>query len=272
MAKYETILVQKNEGITTLSFSRPQRKNAMSPTLHVEMHDALTALQYDEETRVLIITGVGDAFCAGQDLKEYFYEIRDPNEATRIRKISNEWRGRLLRLFPKPTIASINGWCFGGAFSVVASCDLALAAEEATFGLSEINFGTFPGGLVTKEVSEILRPRDALYYIMTGDQFDGKRAAEIGFINSAVPREALEKQTLALANKLKSKNPIALKLAKEVFKLGKTMGFEEAWWWSAAKTSELSYLQKGEWLDKGIGQFIEGTYKPGSGDSYDRNQ
>ncbi len=75
--------------------------------------------------------------------------------------------------FEKPTIAMVNGWCFGGAFTPLVSCDLAIAAEEATFGLSEINWGILPGGNVTRAVAEVMSHRDALYYIMTGLPFDG---------------------------------------------------------------------------------------------------
>jgi trans-feruloyl-CoA hydratase/vanillin synthase len=79
-----------------------------------------------------------------------------------------EWRGRTLRYYPKPTIAMVNGYCFGGAFSIVEGCDLAVAADEAKFGLSEINFRMFPGGSVSKSLANLMRPRDALLYAMTG--------------------------------------------------------------------------------------------------------
>ena len=97
--------------------------------------------------------------------------------------MATEWRGRTLRYFPKPTIAMVNGYCFGGAFSIVEGCDLAIAADEATFGLSEINFKGFPGGAVSKSLANLLRPRDALFYALTGRRFDGKTAAEIGLVN-----------------------------------------------------------------------------------------
>ena len=80
------------------------------------------------------------------------------------------------------TIAMVNGYCFGGAFAIVEGCDLAIAAEEATFGLSEINFKGFPGGAVSKSLANLLRPRDALLYAMTGRRFDGKTAASIGLV------------------------------------------------------------------------------------------
>jgi feruloyl-CoA hydratase/lyase len=154
---YSTILIEKNDGITTLKFNRPEKRNAMSPQLHREMYDALSELQFDDETRVLVITGNGDAFCAGQDLKQYFYELKDDRRAREeIRRISHAWRHEKLNMFPKPTIAAINGWCFGGAFTVVCSSDIAITAEEAVFGLSEVNFNQIPGGLVTKVVQEIV--------------------------------------------------------------------------------------------------------------------
>jgi trans-feruloyl-CoA hydratase/vanillin synthase len=264
--EYKTIEVKRDGGITWLMFNRPEKKNAMNPALHREMHHALTELDQDDETRVLIITGKGDSFCAGEDLKEYFYDLKDnPRETERIRKISYEWRGRMLRLFSKPTIASINGWCFGGAFAVVANCDLAIAADDAKFGLSEINFGHFPGGLVPRAIMDLLRWREVMYYSLTGDPFDGRRAAEIGLVNSAVPAVSLEEQTRALAAKLIEKDPLALKETKEVLRIGRQLNDEETWYWAQAKTNETTYLQKGGWLDRGIKQFSEKKYRPGLG-------
>lgn len=266
MSGYTTVLVDRTDGIVTLRLNRPQKKNAMNPTLHREMYQVLSELEGDDEARVVVVTGVGDSFCAGEDLKEYFYELKDkPREAERIRKIAKEWRGRLLWSLSKPTIASVNGWCFGGAFAIVANCDLAVAAEEALFGLSEINFGLFPGGLVPRAILDLLRWREVMYYSLTGEQFDGRHAAEIGLVNKAVPRGKLEEETMNLARKLAEKHPLALKQTKEVLRIGRRMGDEEAWYWAQAKANETTYLQKGEWLEKGIGQFQEGKYRPGFG-------
>ena len=247
-------------------FQPPREKNAMNPALHREMYDALSELDQDSDTRVLVITGNGDSFCAGEDLKQYFYELKDdPVESERIRKISYEWRGRMLRLFSKPTISCVNGWCFGGGFAVVGNCDLAIAAEEARFGLSEINFGNFPGGLVPRAIMDVIRWREVMYYSLTGDSFDGKRAAEIGLVNFAVPKSKLEEETLKLAAKLIEKDPIALKETKEVLRVGRHLNDEETWYWSQAKGHEMTLLQKGGWLDKGIKQFTDKRYRPGLG-------
>jgi trans-feruloyl-CoA hydratase/vanillin synthase len=264
--EYTAIEVKREAGVTWLIFNRPEKKNAMNPALHREMHHALSELDQDDDTRVLVITGKGDSFCAGEDLKQYFYELKDkPRESERIRKIAYEWRGRMLRLFSRPTIACVNGWCFGGAFAVVGNCDLAIAAEEAKFGLSEINFRNFPGGLVPRAIMDMLRWREVMYYSLTGDPFDGRRAAEIGLVNYAVPRTSLEEEARKLAAKLIEKDPIALKETKEVLRIGRHLNDEETWYWAQAKTNEMTYLQKGEWLDKGIGQFAEKQYRPGLG-------
>ncbi|MFQ5915121.1 MAG: p-hydroxycinnamoyl CoA hydratase/lyase [Nitrospinota bacterium] len=261
---FETIRIEKSGGITTVLFNRPEKKNAMSPQMHREMTEALAYLEDDGETRVLVITGAGDSFCAGQDLEKFFAELEGkPKERRRVSKLSAEWQGVRLRLFPKPTIASINGWCFGGAFTTVASCDLAVAAEEATFGLSEVNFGNFPGGLVTRALDDLLRPRDFLYFAMTGEPFDGKKAAAIGLVNFAVPRKELEGAVRALAEKLLDKDPVALRQVKEVYKIGKQMSWEQAYAWAIAKGNELTLHQEGAWLEQGIGQFREKKYKPG---------
>src|SRR5262249_61078009 len=94
---------------------------------------------------------------------------------------------------------------------------LALADEDAKFGLSEINWGIIPAGIVTKAVSGMINHRDALYYIMTGETFDGRRAAQMGLVNEAVPRAHLRERTPALARVLVEKNPTVLKTAKHAY-------------------------------------------------------
>lgn len=263
--EFKTIKVDSNDGVTTITFNRPERRNAMNPQLHMEMVDILTQLQYDDDCRVLVLTGAGESFCAGQDLKEYFYD-NDNNPAARAkaRKAAEEWRAYLLRLFPKPTIAAVNGYCFGGAFTIVGSCDFAIASERATFGLSEVNFGKLPGGHVSKVVHEYFHPRDALYYIMTGKPFDARKAAEMKFITMAVPHEQLWPEVEDLANTLKGKNPVVLRAAKEAYKYMRDMNWEEAGAWLAAKSRELDALSGKTWKT-GVEQFKRKEYRPGLG-------
>jgi trans-feruloyl-CoA hydratase/vanillin synthase len=226
----------------------------------------LEDLRYDDEARVLVLAGAGKAFCAGMDLKQFFIELNDNRpEYDRILRLALEWRGRTLRYYPKPTIAMIHGYCFGGAFSIVEGCDLAIAAEDTTFGLSEINFGMFPGGTVSKSMANLMRPRDALWYGMLGRTFTGTTAQQMGFINLAVPAAQLEAETMKVAAELVTKDPIALRCVKEAYRYSLEMPWEAAMGLSSAKESEVAYLQNDAWKKTGIGDFLKGKYKPGLG-------
>lgn len=265
---YRTVKVERDDGITWVTLNRPEKRNAMNPTMHHEMVDLLSDLESDPDTRVLVLTGAGDSWCAGQDLKEFFRELDGkPAEQRRAGWASQEWRWRRLWTFPCPTIAMVNGYCFGGAFTPLIACDFAIAAEDATFGLSEVNWGIFPGGLVSRVVAEAMNYRDAMYYIMTGDPFDGKKAAEMRLITKAVPREQLREETVALARKLLGKNPHTLRAAKEVYKTAKTMDFWQAEEYMLAKGIALRATDPEGGREQGIQQFIdEKRYRPGFGE------
>lgn len=269
---YETLLLDRQDGVTTVTLNRPNKRNAMNPQLHEEMTAALEELRYDADTRVVVITGAGTAFCAGMDLKEYFTELKSkPDQFDRAARLAVEWRGRTLRNFPKPTIAMINGYCFGGAFSIVEGCDLAIAADEATFGLSEVNFKLFPGGSVSKSLANLMRPRDALWYGMLGRPFNGVKAADIGFINIAVPLANLREETMIVARELANKDAFALRATKDAYRYSLEMSWDAAMSYSFAKESELVLLQNDAWRTEGIGDFLKGKYKPGL-ESHDQAQ
>jgi len=261
---FETVLVEVEGGVATLTLNRPAKRNAMSPQLHLDVATALERLRYDPAAKVVVITGAGTAFCAGMDLKEFFTALKDePAEYDRIFRLATEWRGRTLRYFPKPTIAMINGYCFGGAFSIVEGCDLAVAADEATFGLSEVNFGLFPGGAVSKSLANLLRPRDAMLYSLTGRPFDGKRAAEIGFVNYSVPLAGLKADVTALAAEIAQKNAEALTATKEGYRHSLDMSWEGSIAYTQAREGLLSKNQNDAFRTAGIGDFLKGQYRPG---------
>jgi trans-feruloyl-CoA hydratase/vanillin synthase len=264
--QYKTLLVDIRNKIAKITLNRPDKRNAMNPQLHIEMADCLEKLRYDDSVAVLVITGSGKQFCAGMDLKEFFYDLKlkNPAEYDRIWRIATDWRGRTLRYYPKPTIAMINGFCFGGAFALVEGCDLAVAADEATFGLSEVNFRHFPGGVAAKALANLFRPRDAMLYSMTGRTFDGKKAAEMGFVNFSVPLAKLEQETMALATELAGKDPMALRACKHGYRFILEMSWEASVSWTRATESELHLAQKdNSWIERGIGDFVDGKYRPG---------
>jgi len=160
----------------------------------------------------------------------------------------------------------VNGWCFGGAFTPMVSCDLAIAAEEAQFGLSEINWGIIPGGNVTRSVVEMMNPRDAMIYIMTGRTFDGRKAAQMGLVNEAVPLAKLRDHTRALAKELLGKNPMVLRACKAAVHHVKGMPWELSNEYLMAKGVQARFYDAEDGRSKGLQQFLdEKSYRPGLG-------
>jgi trans-feruloyl-CoA hydratase/vanillin synthase len=264
--RWETVRVLVEDGIAWVELNRPDKRNAMSPTLNREMIDVLEQLDGDDEVGVLVLSGAGESFSAGMDLKEYFREVdRAPAHVQRrVRRDSNYWQYKLLRSYAKPTIAMVNGWCFGGAFTPLVACDLAVAADEATFGLSEINWGIPPGSVVSRALAETVGTRDALLYIMTGRTFDGQRAAEMGLVNWSTPRERLRTEVEALARELLAKNPVVLHAAKLGFKNCRNMGWELSEDYLYAKLEQSQFLDREGGREEGLKQFLdEKKIRPG---------
>ncbi len=264
---YKNILIERTDGITWLILNRPEKRNAMSPELHYEMDDALEQLASDRETKVLVLTGAGDAWCAGQDLRLYFRGTEsDPQERRRANAASHSWRWDRLSEFPRPTIAMVNGFCFGGGFTQLCAADFAIAAEDATFGLSEVNWGIIPGGIVSWNLADMLLPRHALYYAVTGDTFDGKRAAEIGLVNVAVPKDKLRAATIAFAEKLMKLNPGVVRATKEAIRAVRGMNVNQARDYLRSKQDSLARADAEIREQDGMKQFLDDkTYRPGFG-------
>src|SRR5690348_10158000 len=265
--EYQNIKIEREGQITFVMLNRPEKRNAMSPALHYEMEDALTRLATDDTTRVLVLGGEGDSWCAGQDLKLYFRETaNNPAERRRSNAASHHWRWEILTRFPKPTIAMVNGFCFGAAFTQLSAVDFALTAEEAIYGLSEVNWGIIPGGIVSWNLTDMMLPRHAMYYAVTGESFDGKRAVELGLVNFAYPKEQLREETLKLANKLLKLNPSVLRFTKDAVRTVRGMSAEQARDYLGAKQDSLSKNDK-EVADRaGMKQFLDDkSYRPGFG-------
>lgn len=265
--KYNTVKIEKKSGICWLIMNRPEKRNAMSPEMHFEMNDALDYLAEDDETRVLVLTGAGKAFSAGQDLALYFRANQNnPKARARAQKASHAWRWSKLVNFPKPTIAMVNGYCFGGAFTQLCACDFAIAAHDATFGLSEVNWGIIPGGIVSWNVADVLSYRDALYYAVTGDPFDGKTADKIRLVNYSVPASKLKSETTKLARKLLTKSPNAMRYTKEAIRAVRRMGVNEAGDYLTAKNQACKATDPIPSRDEGMRQFLDDkSYRPGLG-------
>src|SRR3954454_19243462 len=262
--KYEFVKVRIHDGIAWAALNRPEKRNAMSPTLHYEMDDALAHLEVDDNVKVVVITGEGGNFSAGQDLKKFFRELeRNPGERKKAAAAANRWRWERLYGFDKSTIAMVHGYCIGGAFMQLLACDFAIAAENATFSLSEVNWGILPGALVSKAVADTVLPRHALYYACLGDAFDGKEAARIGMINFAVPLDKLEAATTDLAERLMKKSPAVLRATKQAIRHVRTMDVAQAYDYLAEKGKAIKVADNEDSYTTGLRQFLdEKSYRP----------
>ena len=264
--RWTTVDVAIEAGVAWVTLNRPEKRNAMSPTLNREMIDVLETLELDAEAQVVVLTGAGESWSAGMDLKEYFRETDGQPEIMqeRARRDCSQWQWKLLRMYSKPTIAAVNGWCFGGAFSPLVACDLAIAADEALYGLSEINWGIPPGNLVSKAMADTVGHREALLYVMTGRTFDGQKAAQMGLVNWSVPRAQLREEVTKLAHELMEKNPVVLRFAKHGFKRCRELNWEQNEDYLYAKVDQSNHRDPEKGRQQGLKQFLDDkTIKPG---------
>lgn len=268
----DTVSYEIVDGVAWVKFNRPEKRNCMNPKTNRQMLRILDQLEFDDSVGVLVLTGEGNAWSAGMDLKEYFRE----NEHKGLGAVRNaqreayDWWARL-RWYQKPTIAMVNGWCFGGAYGPLHACDLAFAAEDAQFGLSEINWGILPGGGATKVATNLLNMRDAMYHSLMGENYTGIEAAKKGLVNEAVPADKLKERVLEVANVLLEKNPVTLKAAKDAVRRVMEMTYDNAEDF-LIRAQEAANSFDNEGRKEGIKQFIDDkTFKPGLG-AYDKSK
>jgi feruloyl-CoA hydratase/lyase len=268
-AEEDTVAYRVHEGIAWVKFNRPEKRNCMSPKLNRQMMRTLDDLEFRSDVGVLVLSGEGSAWSAGMDLKEYFRETEAQGLGA-VRRAQRESYGwwRRLRWYQKPTIAMVNGWCFGGGYGPLFACDLAFAADEAQFGLSEINWGILPGGGATKIARELMSFRRAMYHALMGENIDGRTAAQWGLINESLPLAQLEARVEQVARTLLAKNPVALKATKDAIRRVGEMTYENAEDYLVRAQEAANYFDN-DGRKEGIRQFIdEKTYKPGLG-AYD---
>ncbi|HEU0043954.1 p-hydroxycinnamoyl CoA hydratase/lyase [Sphingomonas sp.] len=255
--------------IAWVNFNRPDKRNCMSPTLNRDMMEVLDSLEYRDDVGVLVLSGEGTAWSAGMDLKEYFRETEAKGlGATRAAQRESYGWWRRLRWYQKPTIAMVNGWCFGGGYGPLFACDLAFAADEAQFGLSEINWGILPGGGATKVAVELLPFRKAMYHAMMGENIDGPTAAAWGLVNESLPLAELKGRVMEVAKVLLAKNPVALKATKDAVRRVGVLSYDDAEDY-LIRAQEAANSFDNEGRKEGIRQFIDAkSFKPGLG-AYD---
>ncbi len=263
----ETVAYSVEDGIAWVKFNRPEKRNCMSPKLNRQMKKVLEELEFRDDVKVLVLTGEGKAWTAGMDLQEYFREneAKGMGAVRAAQRESYGWFERL-RWYEKPTIAMINGWCFGGGYGPLFGCDIAIAAEDAQFGLSEINWGILPGGGASKVAQELMPFRKAMYHAMMGENLTGKQAEAQGLITEAVPADKLLERVTEIAEVLKKKDGNALRATKLVMRRMVDMTYDNALDYQIRAQEALNGFGGAEARKEATRQFLdEKTFKPGLG-------
>lgn len=222
---YATISYDDNDvPVARITLNRPDKRNPIGPLTIGELMHALEAARQNEATRVVVITGAGKAFSAGGDLSAISGQPEGGDKSP-IRPRS------LTELFPamhalgKPIIAMVNGPARAGGVGLMVACDLVLASDQASFGLTEINVGLWPMMIMTELVRNIGR-KQSLELMLTGKRITAAEAETMGLINRAVPADRLEEETMALARQVAGHSPATLALGLRAFYQSQDMDFE----------------------------------------------
>ncbi|MDH3494683.1 MAG: enoyl-CoA hydratase-related protein [Acidobacteriota bacterium] len=248
---YETITLEKKDGIALLTVNRPDKMNALNTEVHLEGVAALDELRDDDEIRVVVFTGAGDkAFIAGADISEFAGQTPVSQRAVfQERTLFNS-----IDTFPKPVIAMISGFALGGGCELALACDIRVASEDAKLGQPEINLGIIPGGGGTQRLTRLVGEGNAMEMILTGDMIDAGEAFDIGLLNHVFPAEELEEETMKIAAKIASKSPVALQMAKEAVKTASRANLDEG---LRREIDLFSVCFSSEDKEEGVAAFLE---------------
>lgn len=240
------------DGVTTLTLNRPHARNSLSVEMIGTLYETLGQLAEDPKVRVVVLAANGPAFCAGHDLKE----LRAANYAPSYTQALFADCARLMQAIvrlPKPVIASVHGVATAAGAQLVASCDLAVAAEDARFATPGVNIGLFCSTPMVA-LSRNIAPKHAMQMLLTGDLIDAATALRFGLVNELAPADQLAARTQALARQIASKSPLTLAIGKEAFYRQLELGLSDAYAYAAdVMVRNLATLDAQE----GIGAFID---------------
>lgn len=227
---YEDIRYELHERVATITINRPEVMNAARRQTYAEIEQALRAARDDDDVRVVVLTGEGRAFCAGDDVKEIFLAEAEDSEEIRARRLLDEIEAlvdhggsgidRLLLEYPKPTLAAVNGVAVGYGCDIALQCDMRIAGTQARMGEFFIRRGLVPscGGLLV--LPRIVGIAHAYELVLTGRLVESDELERIGMVNRVVPQEALADEARALAELLAAQAPLAQKVAKQGLRQG----------------------------------------------------
>ncbi|MBP9580747.1 MAG: enoyl-CoA hydratase/isomerase family protein, partial [Ignavibacterium sp.] len=208
---YKNLLLDINEHIAVLTLNRPEKLNALNHETLIELHQAFTLLNEDENIFVVILTGAGEkAFVAGADISEINkLNLLDGKKFAEF----GQSVFSMIEKFDKPVIAAVNGFALGGGCELALSCHIRLASENAKFGQPEVNLGIIPGYGGTQRLSRLVNSGRAAEMILTADMIDASEALRIGLVNKVYPQSELQSKAFEMASKIVSKGQQAIRFA-----------------------------------------------------------
>jgi enoyl-CoA hydratase/carnithine racemase len=221
---------ERRGNVAVVTLNRPEARNAISPEVSRTMASILDEVEGDAELRAVVLTGRGEVFSAGADLK-----VVAQGNANDIARGKGGFAGIVTRDFPKPIIAAVNGPALAGGFEIVLSCDLVVAAESSRFGIPEVKRGLMAaaGGLI--RLPKRIPLATALELAMTGDPIDAQRAFQLGLVNRVVPAERVVEEAIALAERIGENSPIAVRNSRQLVREAVELSEADAW----QRTNEL---------------------------------
>jgi len=215
MTDAQAYQLERHDQVAWLWLNRPDVHNAFDDALIAELTRELTTLAADTDLRALVIAGRGASFSAGADLNWMGRMASATHEQNREDSLGLANLMRTLAFFPKPTVARIQGAAFGGGVGLIACCDIALAADHAKFGLTEVKLGLVPA-VISPYVVEAIGPRQARRYFLTGESFDAVTAQQLGLVHMAVPADELDAALNKQLDLLLRAGPAAVRVAKQL--------------------------------------------------------
>jgi enoyl-CoA hydratase/carnithine racemase len=244
------LLRRDAEGVAFLTLNRPQARNALSVALMASLQDSLDAIAGDPAVRVVVIAGAGPAFCAGHDLRE----IRTNPGRAHYQALFTQCSRLMLSILrlPKPVIARVHGVATAAGCQLVASCDLAVAADDARFATPGVNIGLFCSTPMVA-LSRAVGRKPAMEMLLTGELVDAGRARELGLVNRVVPPDSLDDEVARLARQIAAKSAHVLAIGKEAFYRQAELGVAEAYDYAAEVMTRNMLARDAE---EGIDAFI----------------
>ncbi len=220
----DNLVVERLGPVGVVTLNRPEKLNAMSSRMKMELITALRDLEGDASVRALVLTGAGEkAFVAGADIAEF--AGRTVTEQLKLFEMGTVYEA--VDRVTKPIIARINGVCLGGGLELALACDIRIASERAMFGQTEVNLGIIPGGGGSQRLARLVGLGAALRLTLTGERIDAREALRLGLVEEVVPHAALVPRTLELAESIASKSAVAVRLAKAAVKASARMPLGE---------------------------------------------